>query len=153
MAQYSDIPLSEFANLARASSEEIGAHGSTLWDHETGRHFEIGDANTALFLASARGIVMELVLRVIALEGETGVGKTIDYLYGLVSHPGTIQIEVLNRDFEEYDRLVKTGYLEVDLLQPGESWRKAYRWTHKGFELARLRAQQTTPAPGGQDAG
>lgn len=58
------MELSKFATLASESSGELGAHDRELWDHQTGSRWTLDDAQTAMFVASARSIVLELVRRV-----------------------------------------------------------------------------------------
>lgn len=66
---YSDIPLNELFDLANTSCAELGATGG-LWviNYEDGKPFEAPDYDTALFLASAREIVLELARRIQVLE-------------------------------------------------------------------------------------
>lgn len=79
MGNYKDMSLKEFANAATASNPELGAIGATLVNYYTGKtqgEFEDHEGDpgsgeqTALFLASAREIVMELIRRVQQLERE-----------------------------------------------------------------------------------
>lgn len=72
MSDYADWTLAEIADAARASNPELGAIDNTLVNYYSGRQnaafedFE-GDTDsgnrTAIFLASAREIVLELVRR------------------------------------------------------------------------------------------
>ena len=71
MSDYKTMSLAEMADLARASNPELGASGNTLFNYYTGRinatfedHEGEGAEDTALFLASAREIVLELIRRV-----------------------------------------------------------------------------------------
>jgi hypothetical protein len=69
MAEYRDIPLNQLVSLAETSSEELGATGGNyIVDYATGKPFEAPDYDTALFLASAREIVLELARRIQVLE-------------------------------------------------------------------------------------
>lgn len=75
MSEYKDMTLAQFADAARASNPELGAIGSTLVDYRSGstaaifdNHEGEGAEDTALFLASAREIVLELVRRNIELQ-------------------------------------------------------------------------------------
>ena len=72
MSNYRDMTLKEFADAARNSNPELGAIGHTLVNYYSGRtnatfedyEGEPGSgAQTALFLASAREIVLELIRR------------------------------------------------------------------------------------------
>ena len=66
-----EITLKQFADLARNSSGELGSlSDGQMVDYETGRYFHVSDEDTALFLASAREIVLELVKRLVALGAE-----------------------------------------------------------------------------------
>lgn len=67
---YKDMPLDRFVNLARESSDELGAHDNTLWNHQSGNNWTMDDPETALFLASARSITLELIRRIYALVAE-----------------------------------------------------------------------------------
>lgn len=76
MSDLNDVSLKTFADAARNSNPELGAIGATLVDYYSGKtvaHFDnfegAGAEDTALFLASAREIVLELVRRIIVLEG------------------------------------------------------------------------------------
>ena len=72
MPDYIDIPLKTFVDLAKESSSEMGAMDNGLMvDYETGRYFQVPDAQTALFIASAREIVLELARRIQVLERNT----------------------------------------------------------------------------------
>lgn len=69
MAEYKDIPLKQMVDLAKNSSSELGAVGGRrIVDYENGRTFEASDEETALFIASARSIVLELARRIQAIE-------------------------------------------------------------------------------------
>lgn len=75
MSDYKSIPLDQLTELARNSNPELSASDNSLFDNHTGRfsaHFEShGDTNghdTALFLASAREIVLELARRIRVIE-------------------------------------------------------------------------------------
>lgn len=71
MTDYCTLPLKAFVDLARESSDELGSlGGGLLTNYENGRLLKVVDEPTALFLASARGIVLELARRVIELERE-----------------------------------------------------------------------------------
>lgn len=61
--EYEDMSLVDFANLARESSAELGAIDNNLLDYETGESWKSIDPKTAVFLASARNIVLELIRR------------------------------------------------------------------------------------------
>lgn len=64
MTSYTKMTLKEFIDLARNSSPELGSLGyGWLINYETGERGLIGDEETAIFLASAREIVLELVRR------------------------------------------------------------------------------------------
>lgn len=65
MTDYHELTLSEIADLARKSSGELGslADGAIV-DYETGIYYRVPDEDTALFLASARPIVLELIRRI-----------------------------------------------------------------------------------------
>lgn len=64
MPEYKDIDLSELALLAEKSSSELGAmDGGVLVDYETGASIAFVDKDTAMFVASSRSIVLELVRR------------------------------------------------------------------------------------------
>lgn len=70
MTEYKDMTLVDFANLARHSSPELGSLGKGwLVNYDTGKQSDIaGDEDTAIFLASAREMVLELVKRLQAVE-------------------------------------------------------------------------------------
>ena len=71
MSDYRELTLKQFADLARNSSNELGSMSDgQMVDYETGKYFQVSDEDTALFLASAREIVLELVKRLIALGAE-----------------------------------------------------------------------------------
>lgn len=71
MTNYEELPLSAFADAARASNPELGALGASLVNYFTGAIIaNFDDAETALFLASAREIVLELVRRLQECERE-----------------------------------------------------------------------------------
>lgn len=65
MGSYRELTLAQIADAARNSSPELGAIGATLVDYYTGQTVAdfTEDTETALFLASAREIVLELVRR------------------------------------------------------------------------------------------
>ena len=72
---YNGLTLGQIADLARASNPELGAIGSSLVNYYTGRanatfedHEGEGAEDTALFLASAREIVLILIRRIVELE-------------------------------------------------------------------------------------
>lgn len=71
------VPLSQFADWARASNPELTAIGSALIDNYTGKviamidpHEGEGAEDTAIFLASARVIVLELVRRLSKIKSD-----------------------------------------------------------------------------------
>jgi hypothetical protein len=65
VTEYRDISLQKLVDLAETSSEELGATGGNwVVNYETGKPFEAPDYDTALFLASAREIVLELAYRI-----------------------------------------------------------------------------------------
>lgn len=69
MSDYKEMTLAQFADAARASNPELGAIGASLVNYFTGDIIaNFDDAETALFLASAREIVLELVRRNIELQ-------------------------------------------------------------------------------------
>ena len=69
MSDYKDFQLRQIVDLANESCSELGAIGdTTVINYETGRSFEAPDYETALFLASAREIVLELARRIRELE-------------------------------------------------------------------------------------
>lgn len=69
MNQYAEMTLKQFADLARNSCAELGSMSNGLMvNYETGKYFQVADEETALFLASSREMVLELVKRLIALE-------------------------------------------------------------------------------------
>lgn len=70
MTEYKDMTLVEIEEFTYLSSPEIGAHGTRLWDCESGRSWEMPDGDTALFLASSRAIVLELCRRLRAANLE-----------------------------------------------------------------------------------
>lgn len=71
MSDYREISLKQFADLARNSSDELGSMSDGLMcDYESGKYFQVPDEDTALFLASAREIVLELVKRLAVLGAE-----------------------------------------------------------------------------------
>jgi len=71
MSDYREITLKQFIDLAKESSSELGSMSDGLMcDYETGKYFQVSDEQTALFLASARSIVLELTRRLIALGAE-----------------------------------------------------------------------------------
>lgn len=71
MTDYREITLKQFADLARDSSSELGSMSDGLMcDYESGKYFQVSDEDTALFLASAREITLELIRRLIALGAE-----------------------------------------------------------------------------------
>ena len=57
-----------FEEMARVSSPEIAALGDTIMDYEAGWSAHTGDADTNMFLASARTIVLEMAKRIHELE-------------------------------------------------------------------------------------
>lgn len=81
MAEYRNMTLAQFADAARNSNPELGANGQTLIDYFTGRAVGVfqdhdgepgSGAETALFLASAREIVLELIRRLNEKESQHG---------------------------------------------------------------------------------
>lgn len=77
MSNYRDMTLAQFADAARNCNPELGAIESSLFNYYSGNPqgtFEDHDGEpnsgkqTALFLASAREIVLELVRRIQELE-------------------------------------------------------------------------------------
>jgi len=67
-----DLP--RYADAARASSDELGAIGNRVIDYYTGK-YEL-DEDTALFVASARTIVLDLIRYVVELE--TAINTVLD---------------------------------------------------------------------------
>lgn len=63
MTEYKDIPTQELLDLATESSSELGSLGKLLFDYETGNAITMISEQSAMFLASARSIVLELVRR------------------------------------------------------------------------------------------
>lgn len=71
MAEYSDIPLEAFVDLAKESSSELASLGDgVLIDYESGQNFRFSEDETPKFLSSARSIVLELARRIQQLERE-----------------------------------------------------------------------------------
>jgi DNA-binding MarR family transcriptional regulator len=69
MMEYRDVPLRTLVDLAETSCAELGATGGNwVINYETGKPFEAPDYDTALFLASAREIVLELAHRLQSIE-------------------------------------------------------------------------------------
>jgi hypothetical protein len=74
---YNGLTLGQIADLARASNPELGAIGSSLINYFTGKveatfsdvEGEGGEA-TALFLSSAREVVLGLIARIVELESD-----------------------------------------------------------------------------------
>jgi len=65
VSEYKDIELIKLVNVAVESCAELGAiSGNVVINYETGKTFEVPDAETALFIASAREIVLELARRI-----------------------------------------------------------------------------------------
>ena len=63
MTEYKDLPPKSIYDLTLASSAELGALGNgILIDYETGQRYQF-DQDTAMFLASARTIVLHLIHR------------------------------------------------------------------------------------------
>lgn len=70
MSEYSEMKDIEFLNYAIDSSPELASLGGGLMcDYETGYKWQVIDEETALFLASAREIVIELVSRLGEMRG------------------------------------------------------------------------------------
>lgn len=64
MTFYSDMSISDFLDYASASSDEMASLGNgRMVDYETGKHFDVKDEETAVFVASARNMVEELCKR------------------------------------------------------------------------------------------
>lgn len=64
-----EFDLKTFVDLAKESSGEIGALGDgILINYETGKTVDFVDKETAMFLASAREIVLEMAKRIQVLE-------------------------------------------------------------------------------------
>ncbi len=71
MPEYSDLSLKQMVDLAKNSCSELGAmSGGQLVDYETGKYYHFADEDTAMFIASARSIVLELARRIQQLERE-----------------------------------------------------------------------------------
>ncbi len=71
--EYKSISLQKIVDLAQNSCSELGATGiNYMIDYITGKPFEAPDYDTAIFLASAREIVLELVRRLNELENPYG---------------------------------------------------------------------------------
>lgn len=104
--------LARIADLARASNPELGAIENSLVDYFTGKtvatfdNFEGEGANeTALFLASAREVVLRLIRRVVELE--EGSERETDYYRRMyqVCHTALLAIAIYSadgRDLEQY---------------------------------------------------
>lgn len=72
MTDIQERPLIKLIDLATESCAELGAIGDTrVINYETGKTFEVPDAETALFLALAREIVLELARRIRKMQGFT----------------------------------------------------------------------------------
>ena len=68
---YSDFTDMELLDLAIASSSELASLGGGLMiDYESDTQWVVPDEETALFLASARPIVEELISRIGELRGK-----------------------------------------------------------------------------------
>lgn len=69
MAEYQDIPLKDFVDLAKESSDELGSLGNgVLIDYSSGHHDHFAEDDTPRFLSSARSIVLEMAKRIQLLE-------------------------------------------------------------------------------------
>lgn len=69
MPESHDMELKVFVDLAKNSSGEIGALGNgVLINYETGKSVQFVDEETAMFLASAREIVLEMARRIQVLD-------------------------------------------------------------------------------------
>lgn len=96
MGDWHDISLRKMKDLAATSCAELGATGGEwVVNYETGKPFEAPDYDTALFLASAREIVLELARRI----------ETIQDQY---SHMSKFQYQVLKAATGEYGTSVGT---------------------------------------------
>lgn len=113
MSDYKTIDLMELVNLAQNASGEIGAlSDGTLINYETGQQVYFVDENTALFLASAREIVLELARRIRAIENPYG-------------HLSKLQWDILMAARSEYGTSVGT-WEETKL-------RQAFQLTDEGL--------------------
>lgn len=73
MTEYKDLPPKSIYDLTLASSAELGALGNgVLIDYETGQRYQF-DQDTAMFLASARSIVLHLIHRLHSDEELAGI--------------------------------------------------------------------------------
>lgn len=71
VTEYCDLTLKQMVDLATNSNSELGAmSGGQLVDFETGKYYQFSDEDTAMFIASARSIVLELAKRIRQLERE-----------------------------------------------------------------------------------
>lgn len=71
MTEYCDLTLKQMVDLAKNSCSELGTMSDgQLVDYETGKYYQFADADTAMFIASARSIVLELAKRIRQLERE-----------------------------------------------------------------------------------
>lgn len=70
--EYKDMTLKDFADYARNSSAELGSLGNgAMINYESGEMSDMaGDEATAIFLASAREMVLELVGRLRKIEAQ-----------------------------------------------------------------------------------
>lgn len=72
MTTYQDISTNQLEHYAEISSSELASLGrGHMIDYETGQQFQVCNEDTALFLASARSIVLELIRRVRQQKDET----------------------------------------------------------------------------------
>jgi hypothetical protein len=96
MSEWSDLSLRALVDLATTSSGELGATGGNwVVDYETGKPFEAPDYDTALFLASAREIVLELARRLQSVNDGDG-------------HLSKLQAQILRASCGEYGTSVGT---------------------------------------------
>jgi hypothetical protein len=99
MTDYREQELQKMINMAVDSSPELGAlDGGLLIDYETGKRYQFADEYTAIFLASSRGIVLELARRIRQLERATTTTETTPHdpyehypQHRPMPHPGTQQ--------------------------------------------------------------
>jgi hypothetical protein len=74
MSEYTDMTLTELENAALLSSPELGSlSGGRMINYETGKPFLVCDEDTAVFIASARSIVLELIRRIRSLESTDAI--------------------------------------------------------------------------------
>ena len=118
MNEYREISMNKMVDLAQTSCAELGATGGNwVVNYETGKPFEAPDYDTALFLASAREIVLELARRIEIYQDQYGQMSKFQFktLRAAKGEHGTSIHMSRESEVRQADEMVTEGLLTKSL--------------------------------------